>query len=69
MAAAHKQVELADVIKQIQDGHNKALATAAHTMGACLRIDPQTGQTTCTFTDTTTCQNIGGTFIGGPCGS
>ncbi len=64
---ANKKVELKDFLAGIQAGHDQAAALAPESFGACLRTDPQTGQTTCIFTDSTTCQNIGGQFLGGPC--
>lgn len=44
-------------------------AGATPEAGACLRTDPQTGESTCVFTDPATCKSIGGIFLGGPCGS
>jgi hypothetical protein len=56
----------------IQDWLNEVKSTAssatAGPIGACLVPNPQTGQNDCVRTDSDTCQRIGGTFMGGPCG-
>ena len=43
-------------------------AAAGKERGACLVVDPQTGQNQCIRTDAATCKALKGTFIGGPCG-
>ena len=36
--------------------------------GACLVVNPETGESECIFVSKTECQKLHGTFIGGPCG-
>ena len=36
--------------------------------GACLVVNPETGESECVYVTKTECQKLHGTFIGGPCG-
>jgi hypothetical protein len=47
-----------------------AIAQAAgESFGACILPDPNGGPAMCVQLDQTTCTNLGGTFLGGDCGS
>ena len=64
-----KQVTLKQHLSGIAKAATQAATDAPDTAGACLRTDPQSGQPVCIFTDPATCKNIGGVFLGGPCGN
>ena len=64
-----KQVALNEHLEGVAKAAALAAASAPEAAGACLRSDPMSGEPTCIFTDPGTCKNIGGVFLGGPCGS
>jgi hypothetical protein len=64
-----RQLTLSEHLDGIAKTAAQTAAAAPETAGACLRTDPQTGQPVCIFTDPATCKNIGGVFLGGPCGN
>ena len=43
--------------------------TAGESTGACILPDPNGGPPMCVKLDQTTCTNLGGTYLGGDCGS
>lgn len=45
----------------------KAQKDAGEPFGACLLPDPNGGRPICEQLDKATCQNLGGTFLGGDC--
>ena len=69
MAEKPRVIALKDLLDGISQGAERAAAAAPESAGACLRSDPMTGETTCVYTDPVTCKNIGGIFLGGPCGN
>jgi hypothetical protein len=64
-----RPVTLKEHLDSIAQAAERIAAEAPESAGACFRTDPQSGETTCVFTDPITCKNIGGVFLGGPCGS
>jgi hypothetical protein len=58
-----RKLEFAEWLNEVTASHE-----AADSRGACLISNPQTGGNDCIRTDEATCNKIGGTFIGGPCG-
>lgn len=45
----------------------QAQKMAGEEFGACLLPDPNGGEPVCEQLDKDTCQNLGGTFLGGDC--
>ncbi len=67
-AAPHKQsFTLETWLGHVSD-HAKLMAAGGAPVGACLIGDSQGGNN-CVLTDQATCTKMGGTWVGGPCGS
>jgi hypothetical protein len=54
-------------LAEIKDNVDTAI-NAGQPVGACLVPNAQTGENDCVLMDQTSCTQVGGTFIGGPCG-
>jgi hypothetical protein len=54
--------------KAIEERLAKAQADG-ETFGACILPNPNGGPQFCEQLDQATCENLGGTFLGGPCGA
>ena len=66
--APHKQsFTLESWLSHVSD-HAKLMAAGGAPVGACLIADSQSGNN-CVLTDQATCTKMGGTWLGGPCGS
>jgi hypothetical protein len=61
--------ELKKKLEEAKKKQATAKVEGAGGPGACLVTNPQTGQGDCVYIDPGSCSAIGGSFIGGPCGS
>ena len=69
MTEGNRTIKLHDLLNEIKSHAEKAVTAGAVPIGACLRPNPQTGMMDCIpDVDATTCQGLGGNFLGGPCG-
>jgi hypothetical protein len=68
MVKAHREVLLEDWLAGLKHEVERA-TTDGRSVGACLVADPRTGDNVCVLMDAASCGKVGGTFIGGPCGS